>query len=124
MTFGVMILFVIFCFMRGRRAAPDITGNENSVKLVETQDISLFHYTDLSERVENYNGIQQSHNIAKYCILAVISGVILLVVMYKCVNHKKQKRRRRRLEEALEMTSLHNNVLMKKGIVPRKYKKK
>ena len=110
--------------MRGQRAAPDITGNENNVKSFETQDISLFHYTDLSEKVENYNGIQQSHNIVKYCILAGISGIILLVVMYKCVNFKKQKMRRRRIAEALEMTSLHNNVLMEKGIVPKRYKKK
>ena len=118
-----MILFVLFCFMRGQRAAPDITGNKNNVKSFETSDISLFHYTDLSERVENYNGIQQNHNLVKYCILAGISGLILLTVMYKCFNLKKQNRRNRRIEEALEMTSLHNNALMKKGMVSRNYKK-
>ena len=122
-AFGAMVLIVLFCFMRGQRSSPDITGNKNSVKSFETSDISLFHYTDLSERVENYNGIQQNHNIVKYCILAAISGLILLIVIFKCFNLKKHNRRNRRIEEALEMTSIHNNALMKKGIVPRHYKK-
>ena len=110
--------------MRGKSAAPDISGNENRVKNIQTQDISLFHYTDLSEKVENYNEIQQNHNIAKYCMLAVISVIIFLSVLYRCIKQKKKKRNRRRVVEALEMTELHNDLLTKHGIVPKSYKKK
>ena len=110
--------------MRGsQRSVPDITGNENSVKSYVNSDISLFHYTDLSERVETYNGIQQNHNIVKYCILAMIGGLLILTVIYKCLNIKKRNRRNKMIEEALEMTSVHNNALMSKGIVPRNYRK-
>ena len=81
-----------------------ISGNENRVKNIETQDISQFHYTDLSDKVENYNEIQENHNIAKYCMLAVIFGAIILTVIYRCVKHKGKQRSRRRVVEAVEMT--------------------
>ena len=122
-TFGVIILICVFCFMRGKSASPTISGNENQVKNIDTQDFSLFHYTDLSDKVESYNEIQENHNIAKYCMLAVIFGAIIFTVIYRCIKHKGKQRSRRRVVEAMEMTELHNDLLTRHGIVPRSYKK-
>ena len=123
-VFGGIILITIFCFMRGGQSSvPDVTGNDNTVKTNVNSDISLFHYTDLSERVESYNGVQTNHNIIKYCILAMIGGFLVLTMVYKCLNIKKRNRRNEMIQEAIEMTSVHNNALMSKGMVPRNYKK-
>ena len=119
-----VILIATLCFMRGSQSTvPDIKGNENTVKTFVNSDISLFHYSDLSEKVESYNGIQKQHNTIKYCVLAIIVSLLFAAGIYKCLDIKKQNRRNNEIDEGLEMTTVHNAALMKKGIVSKSYRK-
>ena len=122
---GVVLLICLFIFMRGSSggASSEISGSQNRVKNIATQDISLFHYTSLSDKVENYREVQGYHNTAKYCLLAVIIVAIILTVIYKCIVYKGKKKNRRRISEALEMTELHNDLLTRHGIVTRSHRK-
>ena len=115
---GVGLLICLLIFMRGSSgASAEICGNQNEVENISNQDISLFHYTSLSEKVDNNSEIQGHHNTAKYCLFAVIFVGLALIVIYKCVVYKGKKKKKRRITEALELTELHNDLLTKHGIV-------
>ena len=117
-TIGIGLLICLIIFMRGSSGATaEISGNQNEVENISNQDISLFHYTSLSEKIDNNHEIQGHHNKAKYFLFSVIFVGLALIVIYKCVVYKGKKKKKRRIREALELTELHNDSLTKHGIL-------
>ena len=115
---GIGLLIFLIIFMRGSSGATaEISGNQNEVENTSNQEISLFHYTSLSEKMDNHQEIQSYHNGAKYFLFSVIFIVLAVILVYKCVVYKGKKRKKRRTTEALELIELHNDSLTKHGIL-------
>ena len=106
---------------RNQSPVTDIEGSNNEVKTIVNSDISLFHYSDLSEKVENYNEVQKTHNTVKYVLIVFIVILLISGMVFKCLGIRKQTRRNNEINEGLEMMTIHNSALVKKGIVSKTY---
>ena len=115
---GCGLLIFLIIFMRGsNETSADISGNNNEVENSSTQEISIFHWTSLSEKMEYDQKIQNVHNKTKYFLILVIIIILAVTLTYKCVIRKGKKKERRRTTESLELVQLHHDSLTKHGIL-------
>ena len=115
---GIGLLIFLIIFMRGSSGATaEISGDHNEVENSSSQEISIFHWTSLSEKMENHQQIQSYHNKTKYFLFLVIFIGLAVILIYKCVVHKGKKRKKRRTTESLELIELHHDSLTKHGIL-------
>ena len=115
---GLGLLIFLIIFMRGSSGATaEISGDNNEVENSSNQEISIFHWTSLSERMENEQQVQSYHNKTKYFLILVIFIGLAVTLVYKCVTHKGKKRKKRRMTQDLDLIELHHDSLAKHGIL-------
>ena len=115
---GLIILFIFFMSTSGGGGiAEEISGNGNEVISTESRELSMFHFTSLSERLDDHEEKQGYHNYFKYTLFAMVFTCVILVIVYKCVTHKANKIRRRRMNENLDLVELHQDSLETHGIL-------
>ena len=115
-TLGIIIL--CFYFMSsGAGISEEVNGNNNNIVNSEERELSLFHFTNLSNKLDEQADSQDQHNIIKYGLLAVIFGVITFVGIVKCKNYRKSEKRRQRINEQMELVEIHNDSLATQGML-------
>ena len=99
----------------------NIEGSDNDIKNIVNSEFSLFHYSDLSDKVENYKAEQDKHNTVKYVLIGCIVIILISGLVFKCLGVRKQTRRDNEINEGLEMMTFHNSALVKKGLISKTY---
>ena len=107
----------IFMSSSGGGISEEVSGDGNEIISSENREISVFHFTSLSERLADHEENQGYHNYVKYTLLAVILTCILTVIMYKCKTYKENNVRRRRVNENLDLVELHHDSLETHGMI-------
>ena len=102
------LLIVLFYFMSGSGGiSENVSGNQNHIVSSEAREISMFHFTSLSDRLDSQEKLQNNHNYFKYILLAVILAIMISVIIIKCKNHRRAEERRRRIDENMDLVELH-----------------
>ena len=115
---GLIILFIFFMSTSGGGGiSEEVSGDGNEVISSESREISMFHFTSLSERLADHEENQGYHNYIKYTLFAMVFTCIIIVTVYKCLTHKANKIRRRRVNENLDLVELHHDSLETHGIL-------
>ena len=115
---GLLTIFILFMISKGAGGvASDISGDGNEVTNSASQEISIFHWTSLSERITEQQQTQGYHNGTKYFLISVIIICLVVTIIYKCVTYKDRKRRRRRVTQNLDLIELHHDSLATHGIL-------
>ena len=129
LVIGTILVIITLCFLfinSGSGISEEISGNSNRVVNNEDKEISVFHFTNLSNKMDDQVETQGWHNSMKYGLIFVIFVVLLSVGLYKCKNYKKSEKRRLRMAEQLEMVEIHNESLAAQGMLkqPRSSKRR
>ena len=113
---GLLILLIYF-MSSGGGITENVSGNQNQIVSSETREISMFHFTSLSDRLDDQERLQNHHNYFKYLLLAVIMASMFIVMIYKCKNHKKAETRRQRIKDNTDLVELHHDSLEVQGMI-------
>ena len=97
--------------------AAEISGSGNKVTNSASQEISLFHWTNLSDRMADQEKTQGYHNGIKYILIAMVFTCIIVIALYKCFTRKSRNVRRRRVDQNLDLVELHHDSLATHGIL-------
>ena len=101
----------------GAGISEEVNGNNNNIVNSEERELSLFHFTNLSNKLDEQADLQDQHNTIKYGLLAVIFGLITFVGIFKCKNYRKSEKRRQRINEQMELVEIHNESLATQGML-------
>ena len=115
---GLLTILIFFMTSSGAGGiAEEISGNGNKVTNSESKEISLFHWTNLSDRMADHEKTQGYHNGIKYILIAMVFTCISVVTLYKCFTRKASNVRRRRVTQNLDLVELHHDSLATHGIL-------
>ena len=98
----ILLALCYFFFQSGSDITEKVSGNENVISNNEKKEISIFHIENLSNQLSDLEGQVTTHNTVKYGLIAGILIVLMLVMLYKCVNIKKNVKKRLRRDEMIE----------------------
>ena len=113
---GLIILFFYF-MSSGAGISEKVSGDMNNIVNSEARELSVFHFTNLSNRLDQQADSQGHHNNLKYRLFAVIFGLIIFVAIFKCKNYRKTEKRRKRINENMELVEIHNESLATQGML-------
>ena len=112
------IIILCFFFMTsGAGINEKISGNMNKVVNNEDRELSVFHFTNLSNKLDDQASSQGLHNNVKYGLFLVIFGILICVGIFKCKNYRKSEKRRLRMNEQMELVEIHNESLAAQGML-------
>ena len=86
---GSIVIILILCYLflnTGSDISEQVSGNENRIVNNEQKEISVFHFTNLSNQMntlEDRMTTQGWHNSVKYGLIVTIIVILLFVGLYK-----------------------------------------
>ena len=120
LSIGTILVIITLCFLflnSGSDISEKVSGNANRIVNNEEKEISVFHFTNLSNKMDDQVEAQGWHNSVKYGLIFMIIVILLSVGLYKCKNYKKSKKRQLRMADQLEMVEVHNESLAAQGML-------
>ena len=122
----ILLLLCYFFLQTGADISEEVSGNGNRISNHEEKEISIFHFENLSNQMDDLEGRVGLHNSVKYGLIVTILIVMLFVSLFKCKNVKKNMKKKQRNTDMLEMVECHHDSLAAQGMLkqPQTRKKK